>query len=952
MCSNTFAKNNRLSAGFNNRIHALVLPASKLLMLLMFAALVITSCDKQHKNIVAPGEENFPGVPIQIKAMVDDGKIVLQWDMTSAKDIRYYYIYRKDSVHTKMQLIDSTVVRQFTDNNVKNGNSYWYQISALNTKGYEGKRSPVISATPNLFAIVIENGEEYVNKTSVMLSLTAPLGTGYMSIASDSLFKNSNWENYVSQKTWQLSPGDGEKYVYVKFREANGNNTSAIFFDKIILDTKATISEVTENTNGKTKVPGQMIHFKLVAGETDGQATIDVGDAVRGIRLYDDGTNGDSKAKDGTYEVDYTIPLGLKVLNAIITGHFKDRVGNQAQDVTAPGRVTIQQDPLAVTLYPPAITGSDKKSLELYWSPSTDSDFASYRLYRKTSTGVDTSAASTLVATIRAKETTNYTDSNVKENNNYYYRVFVFDQFGKAKGSNEVMGKLDLDNEKPSPVILLPPTAVEKSLTSLIITWSKNQDDDFESYRIYRATAPNDVDSTSFVAEIIYDQNIVNYEDTGLKEDTEYNYQIYVFDTGGRSAGSNKEKGRTNANEPPTAVTLLDPTPVKNSTTALTLSWSKNADEDFKSYRIYRSEAPASVDSSSFLVEIVYNQNTTSYEDKNLKEDTEYNYRIYVFDDGGKSTGSNTAKGKTNFNEPPTPVTLLTPTPVGNSTTTLNLSWSKNTDQDFKSYRIYRSEAPATVDSSSFLVDMIYNQSTTSYEDKNLKEDTEYNYRVYVFDDGGKATGSNTAKGKTNLNEPPTAVTLLPPSPVGNTLNSLYLSWSKNVDNDFASYRIYRTDAPQNVDSTSFLVNIIYNQNTTNYEDKNLKENTEYNYRVYVFDSGGKATGSNTEKGKTNANQPPKPVILTQPVVIDSTTLRLNWSQNDDLDFKYYSIYRSGSSPVDTLAAPIAIINNRYSLQYYDADLTKNKTYFYRVFVTDEGGMSSGSNEASGTPKP
>ncbi|MCU0646020.1 MAG: hypothetical protein MUC94_17390, partial [bacterium] len=81
-------------------------------------------------------------------------------------------------------------------------------------------------------------------------------------------------------------------------------------------------------------------------------------------------------------------------------------------------------------------------------------------------------------------------------------------------------------------------------------------------------------------------------------------------------------------------------------------------------------------------------------------------------------------------------------------------------------------------------------------------------------------------------------------------------------------------------------------------------------------------------------------------------TLRLNWSQNDDLDFEYYSIYRSESSPVDTLAAPIAIINNRYSLQYYDADLTKNKTYYYRIFVTDQGGMSSGSNEASGTPKP
>lgn len=947
-----FDSKRKLDFELISKVRMWLLNANSLVLLGLLALFCMAGCEKEHKAIVAPDQENFPEAPIQIQAMVDDNKIVLAWNMTNAKNIRCYHIYRKDSVQAKMELTDSTIIKQFADTNVKNGNRYYYQLSAVSTKGYEGKRSTVISAIPNLFSVIIENGEEYTNKTTVTLSLTAPLGTAYMSIASDSLFQNSPWESYVSRKTWQLSPGDGEKFVYVKFRDYSGNSTPSHHFDKIIVDTKAVITEVTENTNNKTKVPGQVIHFKLSAGEMNGEATVDIGDVVRGIKLYDDGMNGDAKANNGAYEVDYMIPMGLKVLNVIITGHFRDRLGNLAQDVTASGRVTIQQDPLAVTLYPPAITGTDKKMLELYWSPSADNDFASYRLYRKTSSGVDTSTASILIATIANKATANHTDSDVKENINYYYRVFVFDKFGKAKGSNEVIGKINLINEKPSPVILLPPTAVEKSLTSLTLTWSRNQDDDFESYRIYRAQAPKAVDSTSFVAEIIYNQNIVNYQDTGLKENTEYNYQIYVFDTGGRSAGSNKEKGRTNVNEPPTPVTLLAPTPIENSTTSLNLSWSKNADEDFKSYRIYRSDAPKSVDSSSFLVDIIYNQNTTSYENKNLKEGTEYNYRIYVFDNGGKSTGSNTAKGKTNVNVPPTPVSLLAPAPAGNSLTSLSLTWSRNADTDFASYRIYRTLTPQKVDSASFLVGIITSQTTTNFEDTNLKENTEYNYRVYVFDTGGKATGSNTAKGKTNVNEPPNPVILLPPAPIGSKLNSLYLTWSRNADNDFASYRIYRSYAPLKVDSTSFLATIISNQNTTNYEDSNLKENTEYNYRVYVFDSGGKATGSNTAQGKTNANTPPTPVILTQPSVRDSTTLRLNWSQNDDLDFEYYSIYRSPISPVDTLAAPIAIINNRYTLQYYDADLTKNKTYYYRVFVTDQAGMSSGSNEVSGTPKP
>ncbi len=208
------------------------------------------------------------------------------------------------------------------------------------------------------------------------------------------------------------------------------------------------------------------------------------------------------------------------------------------------------------------------------------------------------------------------------------------------------------------------------------------------------------------------------------------------------------------------------------------------------------------------------------------------------------------------------------------------------------------------------------------------------------------------ATGKTNVNEPPTSVILLTPTPVGNSTSSLNLSWSKNADGDFASYRIYRAEAPTAVDSNSFVVDIIYNQNTTDYQENNLKENTEYNYRVYIFDKGGKSAGSNTATGKTNANQLPIPAILAQPVVVDSTTLRLSWSQNNDQDFQYYKIYRSEISPVDTLVAPIAIISNRTTLQYLDSNLTKNKTYYYRIFVTDQGGLSSGSNEASGTPKP
>lgn len=810
--------------------------------------ILLVFCDQEFKNLVAPDEKDFPGAPQNVVVMVADRRIQLSWEMSSEQGIAKYHIYRKDTLSAEIDLIDSTLTKQYADRNVKNGTLYYYEISAVNAKGYEGKRSEMVSARPNVFSLIIENGEEYTNKKSVTLNLTAPIGTRHMRIANDSLYTNSSWEIYKSTKSWTLSSGDGKKYVFVKFRDNEENETNVLIFDTIVLDTKAVISQVTQNTNGQTKTPGQVIHFTIITGEPDGTAMIDIDEQAKNIALFDDGSNGDTQSDDGTYEINYTIPSGLEVVNAIITGHFTDRVGNVAQDVTAAGYVTIKQDPKAVILYPPVPGSSNDKSLELYWSKSTDSDFSSYRLYRKTAPGVDT--ASTLITMITNIATTNFTDQNLNYNTDYHYRIYVFDQFGSSKGSNEVVGNITKDSEQPTPVVLLPPTAVENSLTAIKLTWSKNQDDDFESYRIYRAEAPDEVDSTSMVAKIIYDQHQTDYEDTELEEDTEYNYQIFVFDTDGNSAGSNKEKGKTNANEPPKPVTLLKPTAVEGSTTELDLSWSKNDDDDFASYRIYRTEAPQAVDSSSFMVKIINDQNTTNYRDIDLEENTEYNYRIYVFDEDGKSAGSNTETGKTNVDDPPTPVTLLKPEPVENSTT------------------------------------------------------------------------------------------------------SLTLTWSKNDDDDFASYRIFREDAPQGVDSSSFLVTILYSQEATHYEDKNLEEATEYNYRVYVYDEGGNSAGSNTGTGKTNENLPPASVTLAQPTVIDSTTLRLTWSQNDDHDFKNYQVYRAESAGVDSSSALITIISNRTTLNYTDSNLVKNKTYYYRVYVTDEGGLSAGSNEVSGTPKP
>ena len=75
--------------------------------------------------------------------------------------------------------------------------------------------------------------------TSVDLSLSCYPTVGYSCKEMQFSNDNINWsapEPYTRNKTWILSPGDGEKTVYVKFKDSAGNWSNA-FSGTIVLRT-------------------------------------------------------------------------------------------------------------------------------------------------------------------------------------------------------------------------------------------------------------------------------------------------------------------------------------------------------------------------------------------------------------------------------------------------------------------------------------------------------------------------------------------------------------------------------------------------------------------------------------------------------------------------------------------------------------------------------------------
>jgi len=511
------------------------------ILLLSVAGLTLfgLNCERKLKESTGPPLNlTPPPTPKNVVIEIGDKSVKLSWSVDSLNGIARFKIYRSDSAGVDPKLYDSTATAttSYTDLGLKNGQEYFYQVSSVASDNLEGYKSVKVSAVPNLYSVVINNDYKYTNTRNVSISLTGASNTRHVILSEDSLFGDASWQTFSGSKSFTLSFADGIKYVYAKFRDQDGNETFDSYWDNILLDTQASIASVTENTGGLTKQAGEVIHFTVEAGESEGTAKVDLG-TVRDLGLFDDGSHGDLTANDGVYELDYVIPTDVEMQDAVVTGKFTDAAGNQAPSKTAAGRVTIAKTPEPVNLFSPfAVTGS-YSSITLNWSASSETDFASYRIYRSTSAGVNLN--STLVANLTAKSTTTYTDTALSEITWYHYRIFVFDANNLSSGSNEDSARTNV-NTPPTAVVLAAPTKVDS--TSLKLVWTQNTDSDFSSYRIFRSTSAG-VDTLSALVTVINQAGTTTYTDENLLTGQTYYYKVFVYDKKGLATESNEVSG-------------------------------------------------------------------------------------------------------------------------------------------------------------------------------------------------------------------------------------------------------------------------------------------------------------------------------------------------------------------------------------------------------------------------
>ena len=193
----------------------------------------------------------------------------------------------------------------------------------------------------------------------------------------------------------------------------------------------------------------------------------------------------------------------------------------------------------------------------------------------------------------------------------------------------------------------------------------------------------------------------------------------------------------------PHSVTLQEPTAGETSTPSLVLRWTNNTDIDFASYQIIRSTSYL-ISLSSTLVQEVTDSKTNSYIDAGLEPATQYYYRIYVFDISGNYSAGNIVSAVTAPNKPPKPVML---SQAVQDSSSLKLSWSPSSADDFANYRLYRSTSEP-VDTTFAPIRIINDAAITEFQDVSAIKNIDYFYQIFVFDKFGLSAGSNTVQGR------------------------------------------------------------------------------------------------------------------------------------------------------------------------------------------------------------
>ncbi|UOY03809.1 fibronectin type III domain-containing protein [Blastococcus sp. PRF04-17] len=784
-----------------------------------------------------------PAAPAGVTAVRGDGKVDLSWVLNATDYDADGYRVLRDGVPITGRLGAATT--SYTDTTVVNDVTYGYAVQTHDTSdNWSASSTPAASATPTDLT-------PPATPTGIMVGR----GDGSAGLAWD--------PNAEPDLAHYLVLRDGVEVATVTdtdHLDLGLTNDTTYSYALVAVDTHGNRSAPTAPVSvTPTDLTPPAAPTGLVAVRGDGQVVLGW-DAngepdLAGYRLLRDGvevaivTGATSYTDTGlTNDVEYRYTL------AAIDNHGNHSISSSPAYAT-PTDLGAPAMPTGLTATP-----ADGQ-VTLSWAANTEPDLAGYVVLRD---GAD-------VATV---STPGYADTGVTNGTTYGYSVVAVDTHGNRSPSTSAVAATPVDVSAPASPAGLVATRGDGQV---FLTWTANGEPDLATYRVLR----DGVEIVSTAGTSFTDLPLVN--------DVTYSYALVAVDrSGNRSAPSSPVPATPTDLTAPAAPTGLSAVKVSGRTV---VSWTANGEPDLASYRVFRDG-----------VEIA-TVTGTSYTDNQVTGAARTYALVAVDTHGNRSAASAPVSTAADFTPPAVP-TGLTATRGDERVT---LSWARNNEADFATYRVLRDGVEiATV-------------TTRSYVDTGLTNDVTYSYSLVAVDDVGNRSAASAPVSAT-----PTDLTP-PAAPTGLVAvageNEVSLAWAANGEADLADYRVLRDGVE------------IATVPTRTYLDTGLTNDVAYAYTLVAVDTHGNRSAPSAVASATPRDMAPDAPTDVTAVPGDRRAV-LSWTAPSDTDVVGYRVLAEDGRIVATVAAP--------ATRAAVPDLVNGTTYRFTVAAVDAGGTSPG----------
>ena len=563
-----------------------------------------------------------PSAPQNVSAIPGDRLVRLEWDepvQDGGSTITNYTIYRGIMPGVLFPLTTVGDVLNYTDNDVINGNTYYYSVSAVNSAG-EGDMSEEVSATPATTPSAPRDLQAIPGDEMVLLEWDAPVSNGGAEITNYRIYRGT-------------TPGDlsllttiGNLLTYTDESVDNG----VTYYYQVSAVNWAGEGELSDEVSAKPATtpsaprdlqatPGdEMVLLEWDAPVNDGGAEI------TNYRIYRGTTPGDLSLlttignllsyTDDSVDNGVTYYYQVSAVNWAGEGELSDEVS--AKPATTPSAPRDLQ----------ATPGDEMVLLE--WDAPLNNggaEITNYNIYRGTEAG-----NLTLLVTIGDMLT--YTDESVDNGVTYYYQISAVNSVGEGEFSEEV-------SATPSADITVPGTPRDLEAIpgnqQVILSWDAPLHDggaEIINYRIYRGTTSGDLILLTTIG------NVLSYTDENVDNGITYYYQVSAVNSEGEG-GLSEEVSATPSADITVPGTPRDLEAIPGNQQVI-LSWDAplhDGGAEITEYRIYRGTTSGAL---SYIHSV--GGTTTAYTDTGVTNGVTYFYQVSAVNSAGE--GERTAE--------------------------------------------------------------------------------------------------------------------------------------------------------------------------------------------------------------------------------------------------------------------------------------------------------------------